>query len=237
MDFYKLSATNNDFIITILDEPTFYKIDKLCDRYEGIGADGYINIDKYFNVSIFNKDGSKAKMCGNGLRCVNKLLYSLTKKKENTIFIDNIPYNLKMIDDNTCSVQLNDFFMLKLENYYLVRLNNSHLIKITDNFDKSDFTDNEIKYCYDNKCNIHIVSIIDNKNIKIKTYEYGVGRTKSCGSGSIASFYCLHNLKKVSDDVCVHTEGGQIQTKFLNNKYYLIGNVKYIYKGEYNGFF
>ena len=80
MEFYKLEANGNDFIITILDKPTYYNISLLCNRNKGIGSDGYINIDNKFNVSIFNSDGSKANMCGNGLRCLVKLLNHLTNK-------------------------------------------------------------------------------------------------------------------------------------------------------------
>ena len=42
MEFYKLEATGNDFIITILDDVNNLNIKQLCDRHKGIGADGLI---------------------------------------------------------------------------------------------------------------------------------------------------------------------------------------------------
>jgi diaminopimelate epimerase len=57
-------------------------IKQLCNRNFAIGADGVITIDSYYNIKIYNQDGSEAKMCGNGMRCVSKLLSYLTNKNE-----------------------------------------------------------------------------------------------------------------------------------------------------------
>ena len=52
---------------------------RLCDRHFGIGADGVIFVSPSRvadgSMRIFNADGSEAKMCGNGIRCVGKYLY------------------------------------------------------------------------------------------------------------------------------------------------------------------
>ena len=60
----------------------------LSDRHTGIGGDGIILILPStfgdFRMRIFNADGSEAKMCGNGTRCVGKFVYDhkLTDKKQ-----------------------------------------------------------------------------------------------------------------------------------------------------------
>lgn len=51
----------------------------LCDRRRGVGADGVIIVERGgdesdFTMRIFNSDGSEAEMCGNGIRCVVRLL-------------------------------------------------------------------------------------------------------------------------------------------------------------------
>ena len=52
---------------------------RLSDRHCGIGGDGIIMILPSeiadFRMRIFNADGSEAKMCGNGSRCVGKYVY------------------------------------------------------------------------------------------------------------------------------------------------------------------
>jgi diaminopimelate epimerase len=76
--FAKYSGAGNDFIIldgsmanVILNKEA---IAKLCDRHNGVGADGVIvqeNSDSCdFKMRIYNADGSEAEMCGNGIRCL-----------------------------------------------------------------------------------------------------------------------------------------------------------------------
>lgn len=63
----------------------------LSDRHKGIGGDGIILIcpsaTADFKMRIFNADGSEAKMCGNGSRCVGKYVYDfgLTDKLQLTL--------------------------------------------------------------------------------------------------------------------------------------------------------
>ena len=72
MEFQKYTGLGNDFIITN-ENISSEKVAKLCDRRFGIGADGLIvaerRNDKFF-MKFFNSDGSRAKMCGNGIRCL-----------------------------------------------------------------------------------------------------------------------------------------------------------------------
>jgi len=80
IDFVKMVASGNDFIVT---EARSQKLEagnfpglakKICDRKYGIGADGLLLVGKSrtadFKMRVFNPDGSEAEMCGNGLRCV-----------------------------------------------------------------------------------------------------------------------------------------------------------------------
>ena len=85
MEFQKYTGLGNDFIITdknISED----KVIKLCNRRFGIGADGLIiaekKNDKFF-MKFYNSDGSRAKMCGNGIRCYTQYLV------ENKLVIDN----------------------------------------------------------------------------------------------------------------------------------------------------
>ena len=53
MEFYKLQATGNDFIITFNNSFDF-NIKEICKRKYGIGADGFINIDENNNILFFS---------------------------------------------------------------------------------------------------------------------------------------------------------------------------------------
>lgn len=83
MNFVKMHGLGNDFILldgrdgTLGDLPALAV--KLCDRHFGIGADGLLIAEKStvadFRMRIINSDGSEARMCGNGIRCMAAWAY------------------------------------------------------------------------------------------------------------------------------------------------------------------
>ncbi len=79
MNFAKLQATGNDFIVIDARniEKDWAKLSsQMCDRHFGVGADGLILVTLSkaadLKMRIFNPDGSEAEVCGNGLRCLAK---------------------------------------------------------------------------------------------------------------------------------------------------------------------
>ncbi len=97
--FYKMSGAGNDFILIDKNSnPDFTlnskSIKKLCDRRNGIGADGVITIadsSTYdFEMQYFNADGSTGSLCGNGARCAIKFADVRGRlKSNNTRFLSN----------------------------------------------------------------------------------------------------------------------------------------------------
>ena len=76
MNFAKLQATGNDFILVEPSGPDqgWEKLAlRMCHRRFGVGGDGLILVlpseSADFRMRIFNSDGSEAEVCGNGLRC------------------------------------------------------------------------------------------------------------------------------------------------------------------------
>lgn len=95
ISFTKMQGLGNDYIyvntmLYPIANPSALSI-RLSDRHRGIGSDGLILIGRSekadFSMRIFNADGSEARMCGNGARCVGRYLYDcgLTDKKEITL--------------------------------------------------------------------------------------------------------------------------------------------------------
>ena len=99
MKFRKMHGCGNDYIYfdcTKSDFPGGEEGEckaaiKLSDRHFGIGGDGIILIKKGikadFEMVMYNADGSRSQMCGNGIRCVGKLVYDMgyTKGHEFTV--------------------------------------------------------------------------------------------------------------------------------------------------------
>lgn len=76
--FFKMSGAGNDFIVIDKDKNPAFNLDQstvkmLCDRHNGIGADGVISIENSaeydFKMIYYNADGSTGSLCGNGARC------------------------------------------------------------------------------------------------------------------------------------------------------------------------
>ena len=99
MTFTKMQGCGNDYIYfdcTSVDFPGGAQGEreaaiKLSDRHFGIGGDGIIIIKKGksadFEMVMYNADGSRSQMCGNGIRCVGKYVYDAgyTKGREFTV--------------------------------------------------------------------------------------------------------------------------------------------------------
>lgn len=97
MKFTKMQGAGNDYIYVDCihenlpeeDRPDFSI--KVSDRHFGVGSDGLICICSSevadFRMDMYNADGSRGKMCGNGIRCVAKYVYDfgLTNKEKFTV--------------------------------------------------------------------------------------------------------------------------------------------------------
>ena len=97
MRFTKMEGCGNDYIyvngfeeqIPASEKPDLVR--RLSDRHFGIGGDGVIFINPSgeadFEMEMYNADGTRAEMCGNGIRCVGKFVYDkgLTDKEHITV--------------------------------------------------------------------------------------------------------------------------------------------------------
>ncbi len=85
MKFTKMHGIGNDYIYIetftqkMSDELKVELVKNFSDRHFGIGGDGVIFINPSdeadCEMEMYNADGSRSEMCGNGIRCVGKLLY------------------------------------------------------------------------------------------------------------------------------------------------------------------
>ena len=120
--FSKMHGCGNDYIyingmdneVPIDEKPEFVK--KVSDRHFGIGSDGVIFINSSevadFEMEMWNSDGTRAQMCGNGIRCVAKYVYDkglTTEKKISIVSAGAIKYLDLNIEDGkmvSCKVDM-----------------------------------------------------------------------------------------------------------------------------------
>lgn len=98
MRFTKMHGLGNDYVyvncfqekVTNPEETARY----VSDRHFGIGADGLILIQPSqradFEMAMYNADGSRGEMCGNGVRCVAKYVYDYGLTEKTRICVDTL---------------------------------------------------------------------------------------------------------------------------------------------------
>lgn len=99
MKFTKMQGCGNDYVyvdgfkehIAIKDKPELVR--RLSDRHFGIGGDGviFINPGKTadFEMEMYNADGTRSEMCGNGIRCVAKFVYDKEMTDKTSLSIES----------------------------------------------------------------------------------------------------------------------------------------------------
>ncbi len=97
MKFVKMHGCGNDYIYVdgakekVENKPDVVR--RLSDRHFGIGGDGVIFINPSanadFEMEMYNADGSRSEMCGNGIRCVAKFVYDKGLTDKNPVTIES----------------------------------------------------------------------------------------------------------------------------------------------------
>jgi len=98
MFFTKMHGCGNDYIYINCIDQTVEERDRLAvrlsDRHFGIGSDGLICIENSdiadFKMDMYNSDGSRGKMCGNGIRCVGKYVYDYGLTDKTCITVETL---------------------------------------------------------------------------------------------------------------------------------------------------
>ena len=109
-EILKCHGSGNDFIL--IDERKLQRLftsnercemaKVLCDRTKGIGADGILYVQdsppQDGRMVIYNADGSEASMCGNGLRCVIRMVADSKNKTELSLATKGGVYETRVVD-------------------------------------------------------------------------------------------------------------------------------------------
>lgn len=263
LHFFKLSGSGNDFVIVDnfkLKLPfDFYKgiVTKLCNRNNGIGADGLIVLNQDegvdFRWDFFNSDGSVAEMCGNGSRCAARLFANLYGKRKISIqTLAGVIY--AEVNENLVKVKLSESSNIvdNMEIYMdgevvvgsFVNTGVPHFVIIVDNVNDVDVRGLGRKIRFHERfepagTNVNFVQKLNSSMIKVRTYERGVeDETLACGTGASASAIICGYKNLTTSPVKVITSGGEelfIYFTINNSKateLFLEGNVKLICEGD-----
>jgi diaminopimelate epimerase len=96
LEFVKMQGCGNDYIFVVADtvrpaDPAALSR-RLSDRHFGIGADGIIMLcpsrSADLRMEMYNADGSRGEMCGNGIRCLARLAYERGTPRRNPLRVE-----------------------------------------------------------------------------------------------------------------------------------------------------
>jgi diaminopimelate epimerase len=236
----KYSASGNDFVIfhTFLKKDRTKLAKELCDRQNGVGADGLIVIlphEKYdFEWQFYNADGSIAEMCGNGSRAAAHYAYvnGLAPKKMKFLSLAGVIE--AEVDGDIVESQLTVHKIIKeLGEWKLFDTGVPHLVKI-DNIENFDV--NECRQLrYEHNANVNVAEV-KNGSLYVRTYERGVeDETLACGTGMCASFLYAREKGLVGNEVTVYPKSGEkLHIKLKNGRLYFKGKVKNTFIAKIN---
>ena len=179
--FTKMHGLGNDYICincleNILAENKLPQIARyMCNRNFGIGADGLILVQEStiadIKMRIFNKDGSEAEMCGNGIRCFAKYVYDNRIIDKQTISIETKAgvklIRLKVLNGEVYEIEV-DMGRPIFDDIKNISVQNNYRIPISVNIkvDDTRFIGN-----YVSMGNPHLVIFVNNvENIDIEKY-------------------------------------------------------------------
>lgn len=262
----KYHGCGNDFIITRVEEvkedhASFAK--RICNRHTGIGADGLILVKQQpLEMIFYNCDGSRAPMCGNGIRCfaryvldegiclqdqypVETLAGVMEVKVLNRdpylveICMGSVQLDPELLHLTTKEVIWEKPVTIDKETFLIDTcfMGTIHtMVVVDDAFDPRHANIGKQLHqhsLFKEKTNVNFVQIIDRKTINVQTYERGVGMTYACGTGCCASVWDANKKGLVDTNVHVNLPYGFLDIRMEEDVIYMSGPAICIMKGAY----
>ena len=252
MRYTKMHGIGNDYLFVFGEVPAnaAQLAVKYSNRQSGIGSDGmiYINYSDIadFSMRIFNADGSEAKMCGNGIRCVARFVREkgYTDKDELTVeTLSDVKHLL--IDGGGVTVdmgkaEISDDLMLDLGfECTPVSVGNPHAVIFTDDVALILLRDIgpkiECNKAFPGRVNVEFVSVVGDNELRMRVWERGSGETLACGTGAWASAAAAvsKGLCRKGEPIKVHLDGGDLEITVKNDFTCLMrGPAEFVSEGE-----
>lgn len=264
-----MQGTGNDFIIIQDFDDRYKKVSdmarKLCDRHFGIGADGILIVkpssEAVAKMIIVNADGSRAAMCGNGIRCFAKYIWEkgITADRIFDIETDNGIKKVGLCINNNKVKEITINMGMPVFEPELIPVNcEEKIIRKSIKIDNSNIQINTVlmgvphtvvlgkldlfpehygrliekNSIFPEGTNVNFCEVINKNKISIKTWERGVGYTLACGTGSCASVVICNKLGLTEKNVSVNVPGGKHKIEITTEGVLMTGTAEISFIGE-----
>lgn len=269
ISFTKAQAVGNDFLVVDASELEFAGVAenglpefsrKICDRHQGIGADGVeiiaepddgVNADA--SIRLFNSDGSEAEISGNGTRCV--AAYLLDRGMQSPLRIatkagvkalrlmarQDVVFQLEMSmgqptyrqEDVGCRLETSS----GSREVTIIDVGNPQVALLVDDFDFDWRTlgrEIETHERFPNRTNVSFIRALDRHRIDVRFWERGAGETMSSGTGSTGAVVAAIASGRAESPVTVVTPAGEMKVRW-EDEVLLEGPAQLVARGRYWG--
>ncbi len=252
MHYTKMHGIGNDYLFVFGEVPENAPelSVKHSDRKNGIGSDGmiYINYSEVadFSMRIFNADGSEAKMCGNGIRCVARYVREKGYTDRDELTVETLSGVKKLwIDGGFVTVdmgkaEISDEILLDLGfKCTPVSVGNPHAVIFTEDVALILLRDIgpkiERNAAFPGRVNAEFVEISGEREFRMRVWERGSGETQACGTGACASAAAAvrKGLCPGCEPITVHLDGGDLEITVKEDFTCLMrGAAEFVCEGE-----
>ncbi len=254
----KHHGLGNDFLVAVEPQRSLSPTDALkwCDRRRGLGADGLISAESLasdgslWSMTLWNADGSRAEISGNGIRCMAQAIALAdggAQERSLSIRTDGGMRQLEIWPDRRSGVHHAkvsmgaategpepydkwEVFGLDPLRQQTVDIGNPHLVVEIDEPERIDLAaiGPEIETSYDAGINLHLIRVDDPQNITLHVWERGAGITQACGSGASAAAWATNRWGLTDASVTVRQPGGDAQVDVTADEVFLTGPTTYV---------
>jgi len=272
--FSKMHGIGNDFIV--LDRRASNGADleaawirRLADRHSGIGCDQLLSIEMAstpgaaFAYGIWNQDGSPARQCGNGVRCVVAWLARAGLIGPGALRLQS-PSGLvdcELLDSGWVRVAMAvpDFnpaalpfiaeaeassYPLRVEgediDITVVSIGNPHAVVRVDAVARAPVQRLgaliEAHPRFPERVNVGFVEIVSPEQLFLRVFERGVGETLACGTGACAAAVVGMRLGVLDRRAWVRLPGGELLIEWPapDQPVWMSGPAAFVFEGEFH---
>lgn len=265
MKFTKMQGLGNDYVYVNCFQEKIENPEKLAiavsDRHFGIGSDGLILIKPSkvadCQMDMYNLDGSRGAMCGNGIRCVGKYAYDhhiVDRPNISVETLSGIKYlDMKVENGKVTAVTVNmgkpevtselpEAICVDGKEYTFtgISMGNPHAVLFMDEIAGLDLEKIGPKFenhsRFPDRTNTEFVQVIDRGHVKMRVWERGSGETMACGTGACAVAVASILAGHTENTVEVELLGGPLTITWDREKdtVYMTGPAAEVFSGEYD---
>jgi diaminopimelate epimerase len=223
----------------------------LCDPATGLGADGVLETwtpdDADVAVRVWNLDGSIAEVSGNGTRIAVAWAAGRLGRDELAVRTDAGPGRARVLPDGRIAVTMGTAALAGPQYapvgeapgpaHRFVTIGNPHMVLDVDDIAayplETEGPRLEHHAWFPERTNVEAIHVLDRHRLELRVWERGVGETRACGSGAVASAVAAVASGRCASPVVVQMPGGQVEVEVADDlAVQLIGTAELLYDAE-----